>query len=169
MNKFIIILVVLIIILYIRYNIKYSSVFEILQIQPSQLKLDILNEKNPIIIQNVSDDLNTLVKKSLKYIYLYTISCNHKINETDKVSSNLSRYMMIRNTSDKSFEIEIIHPKYKSKDDYKFVSVIIHPQNVLILPIFWKYKWVSAGVENKECVFVHDLFSSIYHTFSTIL
>lgn len=168
MNKFIIILIVLIIILYIRYNMKVSTTLEILQIQPGQLKLDLLNEKNPIVVQNVSDDLNVLVKKSLKYLYLYTISCHHHSHETDKIMTNLGRYMMIKNTSDTSFEIEIVHPTNKSKENYEFVSIIIHPTNVLILPMFWKYKWVTSR-EGKECIFVHDLFSSVYQTFSTIL
>ena len=163
MNKLLIILIILVIVLYVRFNLKYSPNYEILQIYPSQITPELLNEKNPIVIETIEDkNVGDLITSALKYLYLYKLEYMYQPKELPV--KNNAKYVFITTKSQNS-DIEIINPKYKQSDNYKSVSVKLNPKQVLILPSYWRFKCDN----NLNCVSVHDLFSSFYQTFATIL
>jgi hypothetical protein len=165
MNKLLIILLVLVAVLYIRFNLKYQDYYEILQVNPSKLTPDILYEKNPIIIYNgtsaEADTPEQIINSSMKYMYSYKHQ-NEYIPQ-DKLIENKSRYLFI--SSKTPCEIEIVNPKFKNSEDYECVYIKLKVGNILVLPTFWKYKSTTP----LDCIFVHDIFSTVYHTTTSII
>jgi hypothetical protein len=158
MNKLLIVLIVLIVILVIRFNFKYNDYYEILQVYPSQLTPDILYEKHPVVVYNNSTDTpEQLVDKAMKYMFLYKITQHYEADKK-KIHNVKSKYALLY--SNEPCEVEIINPKYKSNEDYRSISIKLKKGNLLILPMFWKFK----SEYGMECVYIHDLFSCFYHT-----
>lgn len=156
MNKLLLTLIVLIIFLVLRFNLKYHDHYEILQVSPSQLTPSILNEKNPIVIYNNSTDTpEGLVDKAMKYMFLYKITQHYN---DEKVHHIKSKYALIY--SQMLNDIEIINPKYSNADDYQSVSVKLQQGNLIILPMYWRFK----SSKPCECIYIHDIFSCFYHT-----
>jgi hypothetical protein len=141
--------------------LKYQDHYEILQLRPSQLTPDILAEKNPIIVEGCADSANDMVESSLKYMYLYKYNSKYE-PKPDTLTKNYAKYLVLH--SDKTCIIEIVNPKYNDKE-YQSVPIKIKPNTYLILPNLWKYK----SEQEIECIFVHDVFSAIHHTTSTII
>jgi hypothetical protein len=166
MNKFLIVLLVLVSILYIRFNLKYQDHYEILQVKPSKLTPDLLYEKNPIVIysdrvEGLSDSPEEIINKSMKYMYLYKYS--NEYSPIDTIIENKAKYLFI--SAKTNCEVDIINPKYKSTENYECATIKLKVGNILVLPCFWKYKSTST----LNCVFVHDIFSTVYHTTSSIV
>ena len=156
MNKLFLILIVLVILLYIRYNLKYEDDYQILQLNPSKLTPELLGEKRPIIVYGCEDPPQVLIQKAFRYTYLY---CTKQSLFAEKIIKNTSKYAVI--STDGECEIEIINPKY-NKTDYKSVVIQLKNTQFLILPIFWRFK--SSITVN--CIYVHDIFSSMYQSLS---
>lgn len=156
MNTLLFILIILIILLVLRFNLKYNEHYEILQVSPSKLTPSILHERNPVVIYNNSTDSpDVLVDKAMKYMFIYKTTQHY---QDDKIHQVQSRYALI--FSNEHTEIEIINPKYSNKDDYQSVSVKLQNSNLLILPMYWNFK----SDKSFSCIYIHDIFSSIYHT-----
>jgi hypothetical protein len=170
MNKLSFVLVILVIILYVRYNLKVSPQFELIQIHPSQLTPDLLNEKNPIVLVDTSNEEEPMdiIRKSLRYMYLYMMRVL-RASESSLIIKNKAKCLFVFSSSE-PIEIEVIHPKYTDKD-YVSVPIKLSKNQCLILPLFWKYKIVYEGKkeDNVNCVAVHDFFSCMYQTCSTLL
>lgn len=161
MNKLFIILIVLVIILYVRFNLKYNDYYEILQVKPGNLTPDVFNERKPIVIQNGNYTQQQIISSALRYMYINQYTITYEPNE--KPIENKAKFLFI--SVDKPCEIEIINPKYKSIDDYESISVKLNTKNILVIPAFWKYKCQ----QKMTCTFVHDIFSLTYHTITNII
>ena len=153
MNKLLIVLLILVLVMYIRYNLKYNDEIQILQMLPAKLTPDILAEKNPIIIDGCQDTPSVLVRKAFAYMYLYTT--NWTYTEGTLIKNN-ARFVVI--TTDNETEIEIVNPKYTHKTNYKSVVVKLHKGEIFILPMYWRFK----ADTNLECIAIHDIYSSVY-------
>jgi hypothetical protein len=161
MNKFLLVLLILLAIIYIRFHLKFQSEVEILQVRPSQLTPDILAERNPIILEYSNSNIQDILQKSFKYLFLYKITKTY--SDDGNIHNNNAKYAILTVTNDADIvEIDIINPKYKSKTDYKAVTIKIQPSYALILPMYWRFK--TNG--NIQCNYTYDIFSSIYQTLS---
>lgn len=155
MNKLFVILLSLLIVLYIRFNFKYNKEYEIIQTSPSKITVDILNERNPIVVENLQDGLAVFVHSAFRYLYIHkkiTSSVTHP-----KPVEVTSRFCVITPASDDTILIDIINPKYNA-DDYRAVSIKLKTGNALILPIYWRFTCAS----DVNCVYLYDVFATVY-------
>ena len=157
MNKLLIVLIILILLSYLRYNLKYRDEYEIIQLTPSKLTYDILNEKNPIVVDSDVGDVQGFVSKAFKYTYLY--DSKRTIDSIDDIIDNNAKFVVLHTKEDNA--IEIMNPKYK-KNNYKSVVVKIKRNQLLILPMYWRFK----SSKSVECIFLHDIFSCLYQAFA---
>lgn len=153
MNKLLIVLLALVVLMYIRYNLKYNDEIEILQMLPAKLTPDILAEKNPIVLEGCRDPPSVLVRKAFAYMYLYTTKWTYTPGTLVK---NNARFVVM--TTEDETDIEIVNPKHTHKTDYKSVAIKLHKGEIFILPMYWRFK-AEAPL---ECVSIHDIYSSVY-------
>ena len=162
MNKLVVSLVVLMFLLYMRYNLKYSKDYEILQIKPSKLRPELLRELNPIIVERGTEDTQDIVRKALKYMYIYTRRQSYPHLEGKLVKNN-ARYAIVETKDDETADLEIVNPKYnKTPEDYRSVVVRLKRKQIVIVPMFWRF----GSNRPIECTYVHDVFSSTYQSLS---
>ena len=174
MNKLLIVLLVLVIVLYVRYNLRHQEKYEILQLPSSKLTPDILAERNPIIVTDFSDEPRFLIRKAFRYQYTYVKEVMYTAG-SDKIIKNYGRYAIISMTSSNkntTLNVEVINPKYKQKNEYQSVLLKVRPSHVLVLPMFWRFKLTiedSQGMQTDfkiSCLYVNDMFSSMYQSLS---
>ncbi len=161
MNKLLIILTILLFVIYTRYNLKYNPFTEILQIKPGQLTPAILMEKNPIIIENGFINPNDTIETSMKYLYLYFNKGQKE--PSNKLSTNQAKYALIYGNG---VTVEIVNPKYKNEENYPVLPIKLKHNQALILPMYWLYSNETSSI---QIVYIHDMFSILYHTFKSIV
>jgi hypothetical protein len=109
------------------------------------------------VVDSDVDDIDGLVSKVFKYLYVYETKQTYE--KPEQVVRNNAKFAVlhVKEPSD----IEIINPKFKT-EDYKSVVIKVKNSQLLILPMYWRFK--STGPV--DCIFLHDLFSSVYQAFA---
>jgi hypothetical protein len=162
MNKLSVVLILLVVLIYIRFNLKYNEETEIVQVRPSQLTPALLYERNPIVLEGSVVSTKEIVKKSMRYLYIY--SNNVKKDATEKVEVNRSRFAVIQPAEGEAI-INIINPKYKGEEDYPVLPIKLRTTQALVLPMYWMF----YNERPINIAYVHDTFSTFYHTFKSII
>lgn len=161
MSRVLILLVLVCIVLYVKYNLKYETSYEILQARPSQLTPDVFREKNPIVVPLPAGTTpSSLVKDALKYQHVYTTTARVA---KDAAKRNDAKYVVISGAS--ACSVDIINPKFGASPNYQSVDIRLTPDKALILPMYWRFIPTTHAV---DCIYVHDLFSAVYQTFATL-
>lgn len=154
-KKLLFVCILLVAIIYVRYNSTYQKNYEIVQVYPSQLTPSILLEKNPVIVMGRPDMPVDEVISAFRYMYV------SRTNQTETTGGlvNNARYCLITGTTD----IGIINPKYGASENYQSVDVKLKPGHVLILPMYWRF---DAGQDTVKYTQLHDVFSYVYKSIS---
>lgn len=159
-----IILLILVIVFYVvsytSHNLKSKDDYQILQLKPEQLTDDVLQEKNPIVVETKEAVHDILNRPQMQALHKKA----KKSAPSAEWSANKSRYgVFFHNKDDVRATVEIVTPKHSKMDpitnpEFKSVSIILRKDHALILPMLWKYR-VDAVV---NIVSVDDLFSRVY-------
>jgi hypothetical protein len=182
----IIIVVVLILLIYSQYYSKYSKGYNITQTYLDKINLDILYEKNPIIIYDCIKTPKQLLKTLFKFSYAF--NKQYSINTTD-VYVNKSKFGLLYLASDidTHIMINLINPMYKKdfKDlqskngiitsktkltdtSIEYISIKLRPYQVLIIPSHWLLQLDNIETISSSVVYkidLDDIFSKIYYMF----
>ena len=162
MRAFFLIIVVLCVILYVQYYLKYSAQYEILQVGLDKFQLDMLYEKVPIVIYDRVYDISDLLKTIFAYSYMF-----QKMIEVDagRVHKNAHKYLVL--TSEDPVIIRLINPKYKkevktdlNQSNVQFVSVKLKSNQGLIVPALWYYHTDHMNIKGIE---LDDLISKVVY------
>lgn len=174
-----IILVILVICIYIHYYSKYNTSYEITQTYLDKINIELLYEKNPIVIYDSIKTPNQLLKTLFKYSYIS--KSEYKINHTD-VIMNKHKFSFIYSSDEMDSYINLINPSYKK--DFKwvaykkgfgdlisktviedtnveYITVKLKPFQVLIVPSHWLIQSIETQTSLHK-VNLHDIFSWIY-------
>lgn len=161
MKSLITFIIILIILIYIKYDLKYNQNTQLLQFTSDRISQDILFEKSPIIIE---DRINNMLD------FIHNVIPNHYFNKNNikfdnifKINKNLATYMIIYNTNNKPIDVYISNPSNKKKfryvssnsnnysisnfnitdinniNDTQFIKIILHPKQSIILPKQWLF------------------------------
>ncbi len=146
---------------YIWSNLKYNTVYQILQLKPEQLTHAVLAERNPIVVEgkHVQDVLEGAMRS------MYVSKKLRSIGESKMLYKNGARFAVFFHNEDTKAIIEILtpmHAKLKPEDEqYQSVSIVLDKNHMLILPLFWSFRVSGTRV---AAVMAHDL-PSLAHDF----
>lgn len=171
-------LIILIICIYVHYYSKYNTSYEISQTYLDKINLDLLYERNPIVIYDSLKTPNHLLKTLFKYSY---ISKNeYKITHNNIVLSRY-KYSFVYCTQDDDCFINLINPSYKwsfkwnkhhqsndmisqtklEETNVEYISIKLKPFQVLIIPSHWLIQLTNTHTILHK-VNLDDVFSKIY-------
>ena len=174
----IIILVVLIICIYMHYYSKYNTSYEITQTYLDKITLELLYERNPIVIYDCIKTPNQLLKTLFKYSY--TTKSEYVINH-QKIIMNRQKTSFVYSSATSDTYINLINPSYKkdfkwnkhektgdmisetSIDDtnVEYITIKLKPFQVLIVPSHWLLQSTKSN-SSMHKVNLHDVFSWVY-------
>jgi hypothetical protein len=162
MNKSLLIsIIILIILIYLNYNLKYNNEFQLLQLSSNKITQNILYEKSPIVVQDNISNIIDFIHVILTYEYIFKNKVDYK--SSNYVNKNLALYSLIYNSNSKPINVYISHPKNSKKfksnklesfnyiiSDYKvndvenindtqFVKITLKPKKLLVLPAYWLF------------------------------
>ena len=154
-------IILLISLIYIKYDLKYNTNYQILQLSSDKINQDILYEKLPIIIEDKINNILDFIHVILSYEYIHKNKI--KFNSLNKINQNLSNYLIMYNHNNKPINIYLSHPKNKNKfkwnsnnsnnllvsnyeikninniNDTQFIKIMLKPKQTIILPKFWLF------------------------------
>lgn len=174
----IIILVILIVCIYMHYYSKFNTSYEITQTYLDKITLDLLYERNPIVIYDSIKTPNQLLKTLFKYSYIS--KSEYKINHQN-VIMNRQKTSFIYCTDNTDCYINLINPSYKKDFKWKkqdktsdmisqtniedtkveYITIKLKPFQVLIIPSHWILQ-STQQYSSLHKVNLHDVFSWIY-------
>lgn len=176
------ILVLLILMVYIKYYGKYNDGYEMVQTNLNQVNIDLIYEKNPVLIYEPITKPKQLLSTLFKYSYL--IKFEYKINQPDIVV-NTSKFSIIypidtHTANNETVFVNVINPSNRSKLKFKrlknglkvsttpfeeanidCITLKMKPNQVLILPSHWMFQSTSEI----QKIDLDDLFSYLYFKF----
>ena len=154
-------MIIILLIIYIRYYYSYPKDVAILQTTLNEFTMQILTEKQPIVIQDKVQDITELRKAwfntNIGFTNVYVYS------ESPEWIRNKYKYLIIQPNED--LEILIYPPNQKSIDgnpdpEGHIVAVKLLVNQVIILPLHWKYhlekqvKFKTMGVQDFISLFI---------------
>ena len=161
MRILIVFIIILLISIYISFDLKINNNFQIIQLSSNKINQDILYEKNPILIQDNINDIEDFINVIMPYEKIYTNKFLH--SNKYSINQNLSNYLLIYNSNNTPIDVYIAHPRNKNKfnwsntnannylisnytvktfdniNDVKFVKFVLRPKQTIILPKFWLF------------------------------
>jgi hypothetical protein len=161
MNKLLLVLVILLVVIYTRYNLKYNDYYQILQTSLDKFHEQLLYEKNPLVITDIVYNQEDLLQTIFKYQYITYQKWSY--NPDMKTKYNYAKFLLLY-SNDKTM-IKIINPKYKNDDDPYSVLVKLNPKQTLVIPP----RWLFSSETMLNCISIHDTFSIIHQTLTNIL
>lgn len=181
-NLYVILLVIMAIV-YVRYNLRRVEQYEILQVTSGKLTPDILEERKPVVVQKGAKIVEDVICIAMRYLYLYKTPAR-EATPCSFVWVN-AKYSVIFTPPDVDapVELEILHSRYKNDANYQSVAVALNAGCFLILPCFWAYRVTCpppAGRENPadpdvratpkprvRVIDMHNAFSVVYGMFNS--
>lgn len=151
-----VVVIVLIVFIYIHYYAKYNDTYEIVQTYLDKVNIDMLYERNPIIIYDSIKTPKQLLGTLFKYSYVskseYKVSTKYPI-------MNRAKFSFVYSTSNQDTYINLINPSYTSSmkwenrvngkvadkvsttllDDtnVQYITIKLKPYQVVIIPMHW--------------------------------
>jgi hypothetical protein len=174
-----IVVTALIVFIYIQYYSKYNSSYEIVQTYLDKINIDLLYERNPIVIYDSIKTPKQLLGTLFKYSY---VSKSEYQLEHKLPVMNRAKFSFVYSTTDQDTYVNLINPSYKSSMVWKphtkstdkvsltnledttveYVTIKLKPYQVLILPTHWIIQ-TNAPLTK---VNLHDFISYIYFKLS---
>jgi hypothetical protein len=178
----IIVVIILIFLIYAQYYSKFAKGYNITQTYLDKVGLDLLYERNPVVIYDSIKTPKQLLKTLFKYSY---ISKNEYVIRNQNIHLSKSKFSFVYHTGKNidKIVVNLINPIYKQ--DFKawrksensalftttpledttveYVSIKLKPFQVLIVPTHWMLQVV--GNEDLVKVDLDDIFSYIYFKF----
>lgn len=139
-------IILILIIIYIRYYLKYKTDIKILQVFINNFKLDNLYERYPLLIYDQIYSHKELLDTIFAYSYQFTSET--KVINPEIAKINKSKYLLISPVKD-DIILNIINPKYAeevkkqqkfSESNIQYVSIKLKAKQVLILPSRWIFQ-----------------------------
>lgn len=151
------VVVILIVCLYTQYYSKYNKKYEIIQSSLSNISLDLLYERNPIIIEDTIANPRHLLKTLFKYSYTF-------VKEMDVTTTNIfkikSKFCLVYSvdTNTPSVQLNLVNPIYNEKNTFKwktsadglmttstplnetnieYITLKLKPNQPVIIPTHW--------------------------------
>lgn len=113
------VVLILIVSLYVQYYSKYNKKYEIVQASLSNITLDLLYERNPIIIEDTIANPKHLLKTLFKYSYTFVKEMNVSTNNIFKIKSKFCLLYPI-DTNTPSIQLNLINPVFDEKNKFKW-------------------------------------------------
>lgn len=171
-------LIILVICIYVHYYSKYNTSYEISQTYLDKINLDLLYERNPIVIYDSLKTPNQLLKTLFKYSY--TSKNEYKILDNNVVM-NRYKFSFVYSTNHNDCYINLINPSYKKdfkwnkhpqsndlisktnleETNVEYITIKLKPLQVLIVPSHWLIQCTNNNTTLHK-VNLHDPFSWIY-------
>lgn len=157
------ILLVVLVVIYLSYYYRYPAEVAILQNTLSDMDLNALLQKQPIVVEDRVSNLQELAAAWFKYHYKTGV---HHVAQTDESwARNRYRYLVIQPTQ--SAEL-MLYPPGKpmdasgtAPDPAETLLVIpLAPNQPCVLPLHWRFRFHDLGTEY-SMVGVHDWLSWI--------
>ena len=146
-----IVLGVLLVAAYIWSALGTPNTTVIVQTSVEAFRSDLLNEKNPILVQDQVVDLDEFFNIAFKWVRIQKIT-----NSDSDEKKTMNSYLVFWPSA--STIITIQRPGGTP------VDVRLPAQNILILPMFWKYKCTSENV-NVNVFTVNTIFGQVARLF----
>lgn len=173
MSYLLIILIILVVVLYGQYYASYKTDYKINQTYLSNINVDILYEKYPVIIYDRLVEPENLLSTLFKYNYL--TKYKQTVNTTNPILLT-SKYTIVYNKAN-NILLNVISPKftdtikwtrdsnyYKSStssfndlDHVQYITVKLSKMQVIIMP----FKWIVHSNQDYSIICLDDIFSSI--------
>ena len=174
-----VIVIVLVVVIYIQYYSKYNTSYEITQTYLDKISIDLLYERNPIVIYDTIKNPKQLLGTLFKYSYV--TKNEYKINHQNPLM-NRSKFSYVYSTIDTDTFINIINPSYRkdfkwTKDtktgdmvssttiedtNVQYITIKLKPLQVLIVPSLW----IIQTNQEINKINLHDFFSMLYFKFA---
>lgn len=155
-----VIVILLIVFIYIHYYSKYNDTYEIVQTYLDKVNIDMLYERNPIVIYDSIKTPKQLLGTLFKYSYVS--KSDYKI-DTKYPIMNRAKFSFVYSTNDQDTYINLINPSYKSsmkwankrsnggkslvmdkvstttleETNVQYITIKLRPYQVVILPMHW--------------------------------
>ncbi len=147
MTKFLIlIIIVLTVLIYYNHYSRYNIDYNVIQLFLEQLTLEILNERNPIIIYDRLVNPEILFDTLFKYSFIF--KKKYYLNDNNFIQNTKSKYTLLLNPNT-DVDINIISPIHNSNIKYNidtietskvnYITIKLKKQQILILPPFWNF------------------------------
>lgn len=152
----VIVVIVLIAFIYIHYYSKYNDTYEIVQTYLDKVSIDMLYERNPIIIYDSIKTPKQLLGTLFKYSYVS--KSDYKVNTKYPVM-NRAKFSFVYSTSNSDTYVNLINPSYKTsmkwsnhnnktvldkvsttnldETSVQYVTIKLKPYQVVIIPMHW--------------------------------
>jgi hypothetical protein len=174
-HKLLIIIIILLSAIYVKYYIKTVDKTEIIQLSLNKINYKILNERNPIYMEEKIIDINQVINTNFKHLYSFKFE-NDDFNKNIKM--NLAKYCIFHNNSEIDKYIHIFNPNESknvsfknnkgTKSNIKYltsnntvddvekienVKIILKPYNALCIP----YKWLFICEKEIKNMYLFDI------------
>jgi len=175
-----VVVIVLIIFVYIHYYSKYNDTYEIVQTYLDKVNIDMLYERNPIIIYDSIKTPKQLLGTLFKYSYVS--KSEYKINTKYPVM-NRAKFSFVYSTNNDNVYINLINPSYKTsmkwdngaksqvmdkvsttsleETNVQYITIKLKPNQVVIMPMHWIIQTDAPLVKYN----LDDFISLIYFKF----
>lgn len=151
------VVVILIICLYVQYYSKYNKKYEIVQASLNKISLDLLYERNPIIIEDIIANPKHLLKTLFKYSYAFVREMDVTTNQIFKIKSKFCLVYAVDATIP-SVQLNLINPIYDQPSRFKwntsanglmttsipikdtnveYITLKLKPYQPVIIPTHW--------------------------------
>lgn len=173
LNKYLVaVLAIMVVVFYAQYYSKYNKDYTIVQTTLDKVNLDLLYERNPIIVYDQLIDPHHLLKSL--FAYSYAFASDLSVNATYPLM-NTAKYAVLYSQQGNA-TVNIINPKYAStmplmktgstvlssqplKDlQVEYVTIKLKQNQVMILPPLWLYE----SQQPLQCMQLDDLVSKPY-------
>lgn len=147
MTKFLIaIIIILISFIYYNHYKRFNTDYNIIQLFLEQVNLDILNERNPIIIFDRIVNPEILFETLFKYSFIF--KKKYYLKNNNSIQNTKSKYTLLLNPEN-NVDINIISPIHNNSIKYNidsleesnvnYITIKLKKQQMLILPPFWNF------------------------------
>lgn len=158
MIKYILFIILILICLYVYSYYLYPKNEVIIQTTLNNFKLDMLLEKQPIIIQDNIVNLNQIIDAWFKY----NSNTKFVLNSSESWNKNKYKYLLFK--TDTESEIIIYSPTKKlinglPDTNEKLTLIKMSEGQILILPFNWLYNIQSSY--NLNCVGINDFVTNL--------
>lgn len=153
-----IVVVLLIVFIYIHYYSKYNDTYEIVQTYLDKVNIDMLYERNPIVIYDSIKTPKQLLGTLFKYSY---VSKSEYKMDTNFPVMNRAKFSFVYSTSnEQDTYINLINPAYKAsmkwvklqnknhvmdkvsttpleETNLRYITIKLRPYQVVVIPMHW--------------------------------
>jgi hypothetical protein len=159
-----VLVLVVFVIVYIRYYYKYPTELTILQTTLRNFSFEMLQEKQPIVVQDFVATLESLQNVWFKYNTVQPFNLSASDPENPTWIRNVYKYVVIHCSDDVEILVAHAHTKPTAEgfmpEDASIVAIQLQARQIVILPYHIHYAVCSSKKETLcSCIGVHDIVS----------